>query len=164
MPNYQYTVRDATGAMRTGTTQVDSVEILSYLLQQQGFELVQANPLPEVRERSSRVRVSRTEVLVFWIQFSIMIDKEVSPVRALDIAAERAESLRFATVLKDVALQVCGGVPFHKALAQYPNVFDTATVGIIHAGETANAMSDATHRLIQFMERDRAAERGRKRS
>ena len=155
MPIFQYTVRDHTGETRTGTTEADDAEMLKYRLQQQGFTVVAVQHGQQRQERKNSVRVSHNETLVFWIQFSIMIDKQVSLVHALDIAAERAESLRFASVLKSVAGQVCGGTPLHQAMSQYPNVFDVASVGIIHAGETANALTDAVHRLIQFMERDR---------
>ncbi len=72
-------------------------------LQEQGFAVVEVGGVGYKRDRSRMVRVSSTEVLVFWIQFSIMIDKQVSLVHALDIAAERAESLRFASVLKCIA-------------------------------------------------------------
>lgn len=173
MPVYKCIVRNAEGKVRTTAIEATDKEQLAYRLQERGFEIesmeevdwhaaeeVPGLPIPR---RHNNVRVSQSEVLVFWIQFSIMIDKDVSPIRAMDIAAERAASMRFATVLKDVALQVCGGVPLHQALAHFPNVFDAATVGIIHAGETANALSDAVHRLIQFMERDRATARDRRR-
>lgn len=158
MPNYQYTVRDKMLTVRTGTSEAKDKEVMTLRLLEQGFEVLSieldTQTVP-TSKRQNNVRVSSTEVLVFWIQFSIMIDKNVSLVRALDIAAERAESLRFATVLKAIAGQICGGTPLHKTMSEYPNVFDAASVGIIHAGETANAMSDAVHRLIQFMERDR---------
>ena len=155
MSIFQYTVRDATGAVRIGQSEAKDKEIMTLRLLEQGFEVHSIEESNQKARQQSNVRVSSTEVLVFWIQFSIMVDKQVSLVRALDVASERAESLRFAAVLKYIAGQVCGGTPLHEAMSQYPNVFGTASVGIIHAGEIANALPDAVHRLIQFMERDR---------
>ena len=37
MPVYQYTVRDATGAMRSGTSEAENQDILKKRLQEQGF-------------------------------------------------------------------------------------------------------------------------------
>jgi type II secretory pathway component PulF len=39
MPVYQYTVRDSTGAVRTGTSEAENQEILKRRLQEQGFQV-----------------------------------------------------------------------------------------------------------------------------
>lgn len=154
MPLYQYTIRDQTGSLRVGTSEADDIEFLVFRLQQQGFEVedIQESYAPD---RRSKVRVARNDVLLFWIQFSIMIDAKVARWRALDVAAERANSPMFAKVLVDIAGQVMGGTTLHKAMTYYPAVFDKAAIGIIHAGEVGNALPDAVHRLIQYMDRDR---------
>lgn len=155
MPYYQYTIRDVAGAVRTGMSEADSEEFLSFRLQQQGFEIESIEHLHWTKPRYNSVRVARNDVLVFWIQFSIMIDGKVARWRALDIAAERASSPMFGNILREVANCVVGGTPLHEAISHYPNVFDKATVGIIHAGEVGNALPDAVHRLIQYMEFER---------
>ena len=157
MPFYQYTIRDSSGVLRTGTSEADNEEFLSFRLQQQGFEVdsIERSSARTRDHNASKVRVSRNDVLVFWIQFSIMIDGKVARWRALDITAERATSPMLSKVLHDVANHVVGGTPLHEAIACYPNVFDKATIGIIHAGEVGNALPDAIHRLIQYMELDR---------
>jgi len=155
MPTYQYTIRDQTGALRTGMSEADDLEYMTFRLQQQGFEVESIDRVATPKNSRSKVRVARNDVLVFWIQFSIMIDGKVARWRALDIAAERATSPMLGEVLRDVANHVMGGTPLHKAISLYPNVFDKATVGIIHAGEVGNALPDAVHRLIQFIEWDR---------
>ena len=157
MPLYQYTVRDQTGGIRVGTSEADDIEYLAFRLQQQGFEIEQIDPVQEscAPNRRGKVRVARNDVLLFWIQFSIMIDARVARWRALDVAAERANSPMFANVLVNIASQVMGSTTLHKAMSSYPAVFDKAAIGIIHAGEVGNALPDAVHRLIQYMERDR---------
>ena len=156
MPVFQYTIRDQTGAIRTGISEAESAEMLTFRLQQQGFELEDIQQfVHDPSRRMSKVRVARTDVLVFWIQFSIMIDAHVARWRALDVAAERAASHQFKNVITDLANRVMGGTPLHQAMTFYPGVFDAASVGIIHAGEAGNALPDAVRRLIQFQERDR---------
>lgn len=156
MKLYQYTIRDQAGMTRTGTSEAEDAEYLTFRLQQQGFEVESIDPITDPTfTRRSRVRVAKNDVLVFWIQFSIMIDSKVARWRALDITAERSNSPAFGNILRDIANQVVGGTPLHKAMAAYPHIFDNATVGIIHAGEVGNALPDAVHRLIQYIERDR---------
>lgn len=159
MPVFQYTVRDQTGTVRTGTSEAQDEEILAFRLQQQGFDVQDIEQIQQRVNRAHNVRVARTDVLVFWIQFSIMIDAQVARWRSLDVAGEQAAAPVFKNVLTSLANHVMGGTPLYEAMALYPNVFDKASVGIIRAGEVANALPDAVHRLIQFMERDRRRDR-----
>ncbi len=159
MPIFQYTVLDQSGTIRTGTSEASDSEILDYRLREQGFDVKDIQPVNQRANRTFPVRVARTDVLVFWIQFSIMIDAQVARWRSLDVAAEQAASPVFRNVLTKLSNQVMGGTPLYQAMELYPHVFDKPSVGIIRAGEVANALPDAVHRLIQFMERDRRRER-----
>ncbi len=159
MPIFQYTVLDQTGVIRTGMSEAGDMEMLEFRLTQQGLDVKDIQPVSERKPWVLPVRVARGDVLVFWIQFSIMIDAQVARWRSLDVAAEQAASPVFRNVLTKISNHVMGGTPLYEAMALYPNVFDKASVGIIRAGEVANSLPDAVHRLIQYMERDRRRER-----
>ena len=162
MPFYRYAVLDQNGNMRVGTSESEDAEMLVFRLQEQGLQLdkiEQVDEIDEALDGINRAQASFDDILVFWIQFSIMIDARVSRSRALDVAAEHAATLNFSTVLYSVSNQVMGGTALHNALERYPSIFDAHTIGIIRAGEVANALPDAVHRLIQYLQRDGRRER-----
>ena len=94
MPTFQYTVRDATGAVRTGTSEAENQDVLKRRLQEQGFSV---NDVKQTAAKSKKStggfgRVKLKDLSIFCRQFSTMVDAGVSLVRALDVLGEQTQS------------------------------------------------------------------------
>ena len=96
MPVFQYTVRDSTtGAMRVGTSEAESQEILSRRLQEQGFQVTDVKQTGKGKKNTGGGwgKVKLNDLALFCRQFSTMIDAGVSLVPYLPVNAANPKQL-----------------------------------------------------------------------
>lgn len=155
MPNYQYSIRDATGAVLGGTSEAENEDILRRRLTEQGFTVVD---IKQVRSTQKRVGgfggVKKTDLAVMCRQFSTMIDAGVNLVRCLSVLADQATNPKLKAILNDIRSEVEGGQTLTRSLEKYPNVFDRLFVGLVNAGEVGGALEESLQRLSMFLEKD----------
>ncbi len=155
MPNFAYSIRDATGAVFGGTSEAENEEILRRRLTEQGFTVVE---IKQVKGGAKRVGgfggVKKTELAVMCRQFSTMIDAGVNLVRCLTVLSEQSTSPKLRAILNDIRAEVEGGSTLTRALEKYPNVFDRLFVGLVNAGEVGGALEESLQRLAGFLEKD----------
>jgi type IV pilus assembly protein PilC len=155
MPNFAYSIRDATGAVFGGTSEAENEEILRRRLTEQGFTVVE---IKQVKGGTKRIGgfggVKKTELAVMCRQFSTMIDAGVNLVRCLTVLSEQATSPKLRAILNDIRAEVEGGSTLTRALEKYPNVFDRLFVGLVNAGEVGGALEESLQRLAGFLEKD----------
>lgn len=156
MPNYSYTIRDATGAVIPGSSEAENEEILKRRLGEQGFEVVEVKQIKSVKKKTPGGfgGVKKNDLAVMCRQFSTMIDAGVSLVRCLSVLEEQATNPKMKAILGDVRTEVEGGQELSRALEKYPNVFDRLFVGLVHAGQIGGALEESLQRLSQFLEKD----------
>ena len=156
MPVFQYTVRDATGNVRTGTSEAESQDLLKRRLQEQGFTV------SDVKQTAANAKkkgvgwgsVKLKDLSIFCRQFSTMIDAGVSLVRALDVLAEQTANPKLKRILKEIQTEVESGQTLSKSMAKYPSVFSNLFIGLIRAGEVGGVLEEALQRLSHFLEKD----------
>jgi type IV pilus assembly protein PilC len=157
MATYQYTVRDATGAIRTGTSEAESEEILKRRLQEQGFQVNDVKKTGAKAKKSAGAgfgRVKLNDLSIFCRQFSTMIDAGVSLVRALDVLGEQTQNPKLKRIIKEIQVEVESGQTLSKSMAKYPKVFSNLFIGLIRAGEVGGVLEEALQRLSHFLEKD----------
>lgn len=156
MPNYSYTIRDATGAVIPGSSEAESEEILKRRLGEQGFDVVEVKQIKSIKKKSPGGfgGVKKNDLSVMCRQFSTMIDAGVSLVRCLSVLEEQATNPKLKAILGEVRVEVEGGQELSRALEKYPNTFDRLFVGLIHAGQVGGALEESLQRLSQFLEKD----------
>lgn len=157
MPVFQYTVRDATGAVRTGTSEAENQEILKRRLQEQGFtvnDLKQTAGAKKSNPGGGWGRVKLADLSIFCRQFSTMIDAGVSLVRALDVLGEQTQNPKLKRILVDIQTEVESGQTLSKAMQKYPKVFNNLFIGLIRAGEVGGVLEESLQRLSHFLEKD----------
>jgi type IV pilus assembly protein PilC len=157
MPVFQYTVRDATGAVRTGTSEAENQEILKRRLQEQGFtvnDLKQTSAAKKANPGGGWGRVKLGDLSIFCRQFSTMIDAGVSLVRALDVLGEQTQNPKLKRILHDIQTEVESGQTLSKAMQKYPKVFNNLFIGLIRAGEVGGVLEESLQRLSHFLEKD----------
>ncbi|MCS6775396.1 MAG: type II secretion system F family protein [Chloroherpetonaceae bacterium] len=157
MPVFQYTVRDATGAVRTGTSEAENQEILKRRLQEQGFTVSDLKQTAAGRKSNPGGgwgRVKLNDLSIFCRQFSTMIDAGVSLVRALDVLGEQTQNPKLRRILQDIQTEVESGQTLSKAMSKYPKVFNNLFIGLIRAGEVGGVLEESLQRLSHFLEKD----------
>ena len=160
MASYAYTVRDASGTLRNGTSEAENPEVLARRLREQGFtinEIKQSKAKKNVNAGSfldNLQKVKLTELSIFCRQFSTMIDAGVSLVRCLTVLAEQTVNKRFQRILADILREVEAGNTLSKAMAKYPTVFNNLFIGLIRAGEVGGVLEETLQRLSMFLEKD----------
>ncbi len=162
MPTFSYTVRDAQGQARTGTSDAENAEILRRRLQEQGFtvaDITQTGKGKKAAAGGGWGRVKLADLSVFCRQFSTMIDAGVSLVRALDVLGEQTQNPRLRRMIIDIQQEVESGQTLSKAMLKYPKTFTNIFIGLIKAGEVGGVLEEALQRLSGFLESDMALRR-----
>src|SRR6476646_4346763 len=157
MATFEYTVRDAAGQTRQGTSEAENVEILRRRLQEQGFTVADIKQTKAGKKKAAGGgwgRVKLKDLSIFCRQFSTMIDAGVSLVRALDVLGEQTANPKLKRILREVQVEVESGQTLSKSLAKYPNVFSNLFIGLVRAGEVGGVLEEALQRLSHFLEKD----------
>ena len=155
MPNYAYTVRDATGQMIPGTSEAENEDILRKRLTENSFTVVDIKQIKSTQKKVGGYgRIKATDLSVMCRQFSTMIDAGVTLVRCLSVLAEQATNPRLKAILNDIQNEVEGGSTLSRAMEKYPGVFDRLFIGLVNAGEIGGALEESLQRLSQFLEKD----------
>jgi type II secretory pathway component PulF len=157
MPTYQYTVRDATGAMRTGRSEAESEEILKRRLLEQGFTVqavttVKTSAFAVKPARRMHRLIRQEDRTVFWLEFSLLLDCNTPLLRALEIGAEQTASARMRETLHKVMDELGTGGTLFDAMSRYPEAFDQAAVGMMRAGDVGGSLPEAVRRLSRYLE------------
>ena len=157
MPQFQYTVRDSTGNVRTGTSDAESMDILKRRLSEQGFQVADVKQTARGKKKTEGGgfgKIKLKDLSIFCRQFSTMIDAGVSLVRALDVLEEQTENPKLKRILREIQTEVESGQTLSKAMQRYPRVFNNLFIGLIRAGEVGGVLEEALQRLSHFLEKD----------
>lgn len=156
MPTFQYTVRDATGAVRTGTSEAENQDVLKRRLIEQGFSVNDVKQTAAARKKQGGGfgRVKLKDLSIFCRQFSTMVDAGVSLVRSLDVLGEQTQSPKLKRIIREIQVEVESGQTLSKSMAKYPKVFSNLFVGLVRAGEVGGVLEEALQRLSHFLEKD----------
>jgi len=155
MPNFAYTVRDATGQMIPGSSEAENEDILRKRLTENNFTVVEIKQIKSTQKRIGGFGgVKKTDLSIMCRQFSTMIDAGVTLVRCLSVLSAQATNPKLKAILNDIQAEVEGGSTLSRALEKYPNTFDRLFIGLVNAGEIGGALEESLQRLSQFLESD----------
>src|SRR5258708_18510059 len=157
MATFSYTVRDASGQSRTGTSDAENQEILRRRLQEQGFTVADIKQTAAGKKKAAGGgwgRVKLADLSIFCRQFSTMIDAGVSLVRALDVLGEQTTNPKLKRIILDIQTEVESGQTLSKAMGKYPKTFTSLFIGLVRAGEVGGVLEEALQRLSGFLEKD----------
>ncbi|HEX5322996.1 MAG TPA: type II secretion system F family protein [Capsulimonadaceae bacterium] len=159
MATYAYTVRDAAGAIRTGTSEAENAEILGRRLREQGFNVSEIKAVKARRKiqgsfLSNLQRVKPAELAVYFRQFSTMVDAGVTLHRCLTVLAEQTQNTRLRRITIDMQHEVEAGQSLSRSMSKYPTVFSNLTIGLVRAGEVGGVLEETLQRLSTFIEKD----------
>lgn len=156
MATFNYTIRDQSGATRTGKTEAENAEILRKRLSEEGFQVVEISQ----EKGGTRVpsggygKVKLKDLSVFSRQFSTMLDAGVSLVRCLDVLQQQTNNAKLRKILVDLSARVESGESLSRSMGRHPKAFSPLVLGLIRAGEVGGVLEESLQRISHFLEKD----------
>ena len=98
-------------------------------------------------------KISSKERLLFTKKLATMIKSGLALLDSLRLAESQIKNTVFKAVVKKIIDSVNSGMPLSKALALYPEHFDSLYVNMIEAGELTGKLDQFLERIVQSLEK-----------
>src|SRR3954470_3862201 len=96
--------------------------------------------------------MANADLLIFTKQFAAMVRSNLPLVQALESLSKDSPRRSFRTILTDVVNQVRCGRDFHRALADYPRIFNGTYIGVVRAGMSSGQLGPALQQISEYLE------------
>lgn len=93
-----------------------------------------------------------SDLLIFTKQFAAMVRSNLPLVQALESLSRDAPGRSFRSMLTHVLEQVRCGRDFHRALADYPKVFNGTYIGVVRAGMQSGQLGIALSQIAEYLD------------
>lgn len=158
MPSFEYTGKNLSGAVVSGTIDAPSMGKANEMLKKQQLIVTSLDVEMSLLDKMNNIEifaqaVTTKEIVVFTRMFSVMIDAGLPLVQCLEILSNQQENAQFKKVLIDIKGSVEGGSTFAESLGRWPDVFDELFVNLVAAGEVGGILDTILNRLSGFMEK-----------
>lgn len=156
MSLFHYRAYNAVGETITGSLEAESVPALEARLRTAGNWLLEVRTEGQAVARAeatvSRISVRRRDVIVFFVQMSLLLRAGITLPNALARLAEDFEDTVLGKVVAGLAEQVSIGVTLHAAMQTFPRVFSRQVVAMVQAGEVSGQMPEVFRSLSDYYE------------
>jgi type IV pilus assembly protein PilC len=137
---YQYSVRDKSGKIVSGTLEAENQTAVVQKLKSMGYAPMSVTESKSGMKKELSIpgfsnRVKLKDLAIMSRQFATMISSGLSLLRALTILAEQTDNKALAKVLTDVRNDVETGEALSAAMAKHVTVFPPLMVNMTRAGE-----------------------------
>jgi type IV pilus assembly protein PilC len=137
---YEYSVRDRSGNVVSGTLDAESPSAVASKLKSMGYAPMSISEHKAGMKRDLTIpgmgaKVKLKDLAVMSRQFATMINSGLSLLRALNILSEQTPNKKLAEVLGEVRNEVETGQSLSNALALHQDVFPPLMVNMVRAGE-----------------------------
>jgi len=169
MPEFEYEIADASGAMSRGRAEAENQGALIVRFREQGRLVLSVRPanrsvtdnagVKAVVEGARRALrrmgsgVNLTTLLLFTGQLSAMLAGGLHLARILTSLAAETANKNFRKVLSDVRDAITAGSSFADALGQHPHIFDRLYVAVVRAGELSGSLPVVLDTLTVYLEK-----------
>jgi type IV pilus assembly protein PilC len=138
---FNYSVRDRSGNLVTGTLDAESQAAVARRLKSMGYAPVSITEANAGLQKEIKIpgfgggKVKLKDLAVFARQFATMINSGLSLLRALTILTEQTENKKLAEVIGDVRNDVQAGSSLSGAMGKHPKIFPPLMINMAKAGE-----------------------------
>ena len=167
MARFAYSARDRAGQSVSAELDAPSRKDALRLLTARGLQVatvteLQAGPVgkggkaiakraPKSAAHIAAQAPRRSERLPFLESLHDLTSSGLSAGEAVRLLSTRIKEPRLRTLCAGVWERISEGAPLSRALGNYPEVFDSATVNLIQAGEATGSLNDTLARLITHL-------------
>jgi type IV pilus assembly protein PilC len=138
---FEYSVRDAQGAIKKGSIEASSEAAVANRLREMKLAPITIDEVKtgglktEIKIPGFSDRISLKDISIMSRQLATMISSGLSLLRALTILAEQTENPALSRVVMDVRSDIEGGRSLSAALGRHPTVFPALMINMVRAGE-----------------------------
>ncbi len=172
MPRFAYIARDRSGSAVTAELDAPSRKDALRLLTARGLQVVSVNEAvvpgrpvsqvsatPDARLLARAVTLSRKQRLPFLEALHDLTSSGLSAGEAVRLLSLRIKEPGLRAISGGLWERLSEGAPLSRAMADFPLVFDQATVNLIQAGEATGSLNDTLARLITHLNEQRELRR-----
>lgn len=156
---FQFKAKDQEGRVRDGMVNAPNQDAAIQIIQQNNLIPVSIKQ-EKASDRLSKAlhkmweRVTQKELVIFFRQFSALIEAKVPIVSALKAISEQVENKYFTIVLHEVVSDVEEGMTFSESLGKHPDVFEPLIVNLIKAGELSGNLQKSVSYIADSIEKN----------
>lgn len=157
---FTFKAKNSSGEIKEGVIESANSDMAIQILQKSGLLPFVVVPQKESENSFQRIfakmyeSVASKELVVFFRQFSIMIEARVPVVNALLAIKEQTSNKYFEIVIKDVIASVEDGIPLSNAMEKFKDVFPVLAINIIRSGETSGNLKKSMEYVADNIERN----------
>jgi MSHA biogenesis protein MshG len=157
---FQYTSRNSTGQVITGTLEGQSEEFIANELLRTGLTPVKIKSIREkkkinFKELLESKHVSLEDLILFSRQMYSLSKAGIPIIRALVGLSESTFNPTLKKTIKVIVKDLESGQPLARALSQHSKIFPDLYVSVIHVGENSGMLDGAFRQLFLYLELER---------
>ncbi len=160
MPLFEYKARDRMGELVAGSMDAPTAEAVGNELDRLGHFPVTIKSTEEDKEKGEKKdplerfqKVKMKELVLFTRQMSTLFNAGIPVLGILVALEDQVETPKFKRTVKQVRLDIEGGLSLSEAMQKHPGVFDELYTSMIEAGEAGGVMDELLKRLATLMGR-----------
>ena len=165
MPNFDYIIRNESGARKTGSIKADNYNQAVEKLQSDkntvvklsesdtSFDFIKPfiNRLALEIERFKN-KIPITILVFFTRQLSTMFSSGLTIERALHFLTQEEKNKKFKKALEKIENDVKKGLLLSDALERHPGIFSNLYISLVRAGEVSGKLSETLQELSNYLE------------
>jgi len=175
MPRFTYTARNRAGQNVSDTLEAPSRRDALRLLAARGLQVISAtevaagksakspkaaaSPAAIAKPSGRAGALNRNQRLPFLEALHDLITSGMSAGEAVRLLSTRIKEPALRTLCAALWERLSEGAPLSRAMSDFPNVFDPATINLIQAGEATGSLNDTLTRLIAHLNEQRELRR-----
>jgi len=152
MHEYTYKAIDARGKKIVGNIEANNIDDLEYRLDNQGFHFVSAKIRKKGLDIFSRRKITRRQLIVFFMYLEQMADAGIPIVDTLVEMRDSESSDSMRKVLSSLVDDISAGQTLSGAIQEHKTVFTDLMVSLIRAGEESGNMGTIFGELKDIIE------------
>ena len=179
MPRFAYTARDRAGKSVSSALDAPSRKDALRLLAARGLQASAVTELAagpagkkgaanvakptaaenRIARRSAAVEPGKKECLSFLESLYDLMTSGLSAGEAVRLLSIRIKEPRLRHLCAGLWERISAGAPLSRAMAEYPQVFDSSITNLIQAGEATGSLNETVQRLIAHLTEQRELRR-----
>lgn len=152
MAIFSYTATTMEGIMVEGVIEAPTQDVAIDKLKNSGVIPIKVAAPRQSFGKRLTWRSSRTDLLTFTTELSVLLNAGLPLDRALNILSETSESKEMKGVVQSILKSIREGSSFSEALKKHPKVFPKLYVNMIRAGEAGGVLATVLDKLNEFLE------------
>lgn len=161
MPLFEYKARDRMGQLVSGNMDAMDADAVGQELGRMGHFPIKIKSTEEVRADASEKidplerfqKVKPQELVLFTRQMSTLFNAGIPILGILVAMEEQVDSPRFRRTVKQIRIDIEGGLSMSEAMEKHPAIFSELYTSMIAAGEAGGVMDELLGRLADLLEK-----------